>query len=450
VIKVELIQVPENSVEEMISFAALGCYKGTKPEMGKLMDIENNLFNPGHHTTLQHNLFTFWIEGIAVSDFTFGLHLASPFYNSSQRSGRFCGAMFINPDYDFIKLYIKTYWPKLSDYQLNLSMAFVKKGIEIYQDNLDKLTELSAMQIKKERPRATSKYIEQNARKFAQEQLRMFIPTIFPTADTYSVNLFAIAAMYATAHSPTMRAVTQQMVDEVLKLAPDIGYMFKRGSLPEWSPPWDDVEFLDTARKPRLELLLAESEGMVDPPFDAMHPLDLLHFYPGFMSNNSLEIKTRVEISVATMGQDQRHRTVKRGPPTFVKSFYTPPLVSQAGLGLLGLDMLKTWKDLFDKLPSSLSTALAPYGAMVRYDKTGPLNAVFHEAEKRGCWCAQEEIFHLFLLLRNSILEKNGKDSPLLKYFSPPCVKIGKCTEGKRYCGIDIRGEINCFIERTV
>ena len=57
-----------------------------------------------------------------------------------------------------------------------------------------------------------------------------------------------------------------------------------------------------------------------------MHPVDLLHFSPELMDNNVSEIKTNIEISVATMGQDQRHRTVRRSQPGFSGRFYLPPI----------------------------------------------------------------------------------------------------------------------------
>jgi len=104
-IKVNLITHTETKPLELASHAALICYQAEMPEMGKMLDVENRLFNVGHHTTLQHFFLTFSVEGIAVGDITFGMHLASPFYNSDQRSGRYCAKMFVEPDFEEIKNY---------------------------------------------------------------------------------------------------------------------------------------------------------------------------------------------------------------------------------------------------------------------------------------------------------------------------------------------------------
>ena len=111
-IKVELLSSMDIAPESLISFAARTCYKNERPQIGDHINIPNAVFNPGHHTTLQHSYFTFFIEGISIGDITSGLHLNNPFYNSDQRSGRFCNEMFANPDIPRLISYIKYYWPQ--------------------------------------------------------------------------------------------------------------------------------------------------------------------------------------------------------------------------------------------------------------------------------------------------------------------------------------------------
>ncbi|MCX6808001.1 MAG: hypothetical protein NTZ80_04390, partial [Patescibacteria group bacterium] len=60
-----------------------------------------------------------------------------------------------------------------------------------------------------------------------------------------------------------------------------------------------------------------------------------------------------------------------------------------------------------------------------------------HEQNKRLCWCAQEEIYHLARELRLK-LEKKSIPTNLLGLFEPPCYH-GRCAEGKRYCGRDLK-----------
>src|SRR3989344_8865631 len=142
--------VDKDELLALASHAAQKCYQEESPEMGDMINVESRLFRPSHHTTLEHHSFTFDIEGIAVSDITLGAHLDHPFYNSDQRSGRFCARMFLNPDFISIEEYIKTFWPELSESSFNRAMDFVRKGVEIYKDNIDAATKLTAEIIPKE------------------------------------------------------------------------------------------------------------------------------------------------------------------------------------------------------------------------------------------------------------------------------------------------------------
>jgi len=68
---------------ELASDAATTCYQATLPKQGgKLINVEQAVFMPGHHTTLQHWYANFIMDGLSVGDITFGLHLTSPFYDT--------------------------------------------------------------------------------------------------------------------------------------------------------------------------------------------------------------------------------------------------------------------------------------------------------------------------------------------------------------------------------
>jgi thymidylate synthase ThyX len=444
-IKVKLVNYPKYGPLESISHAAKVCYQDTAPEWGKTIDIENNLWKTGHHTTFQHFYCTFLIEDVAIGDVTFGLHLASPFYNTSQRSGRFCGKMFSNPDFDMIQNYIEEYWPETEN---EIALEYIKKAIATYRSNIDRAVKEVERLIREERPNASDSYIEKNAPKIAQEQLRMFIPVVFPTALEYTVNLSALAGMYRSAWSPGVIATTQKMVDIVLEKWPELEFAFQRREAKnslrtvEWCDGFNGV-----SKKPKTKLI---NKGEVDnfslPNSEEMHPVDLAHFSPHLMDNNVLDIETEVEISVATMGQDQRHRTVRRSRPNFTGRFYLPPVLNELGLEKEGEDIFKEWLSLRSKLPESLMLVLAPYGAVVKYRKKGSYNAVVHELSKRLCWCAQEEIYEVA-----RSLQKQLQDHPLAKAMAPNCVSTGKCGEGGRYCGRDMSTiKKNPFPERKI
>ena len=446
-------KIDKDQILALASHAAKICYEAETPKMGDMVPVDNRLFNPGHHTTLEHPSFTFLIEGISVSDITFGAHLVSPFYNSDQRSGRFCSDMFSKPDFEVgIKKYIRTFWPDLPIKDLARISDFVRDGVEIFHQNNEAAINLTAELITKERPKATDKYIQSNAKKIAQEQLRNFISTAFPTGFDYTLDLIGLVSLYKAAWTPGLVYLTQQMADLVLAKHPQIAYMFSRRSQ-EWAPKFlrqGDIKF-----KPGFALLsldLGGGEIEIPKPED-MHPVDLLHFLPEYMDNSINDIKTAVEISVACMGQDQRHRTIRRGKPTFTGNFYLPPVPAMIpGVKAAAKKTLDKWLKLTRIVPPTLAAVIVPYGAMVSYEKRGSLNAIFHEQHKRLCWCAQEEIYHLSRTLRRAIEKKKEKKCAMLKVLEPHCFRTGICAEGARYCGRDIglRDREDYFPERKI
>lgn len=441
-IKVDLLSHTNVDPINLASHAAKVCYSSKLPKLGSQMDVEKNLFLKGHLTPFEHWYATFAIEGIAVSDITFGLHLASPFYNTCQRSGRYCAKMFLEPDYEKIKKYIQTFWSEVDDSKSEKIIGYVKSGVDVFHSHISEATEIAKKLLKKERSFMKEELLEQIAPKIAQEQMRNFIPTIFPTALDFTVDLIALAAMYESAWTPAMKFVTEEMARLVLEKFSDLGFMFKeeRRRKEEKAVYIPRMFILNTKNKPKLKILgISSDEDFENPNTEMKHPLDKLHFTPETMNNSAGGIETEIEISVATMGQDQRHRTIGRGKPAFTGSFYTPPIVAELGLGKEAENIMQQWTDISREIPETLAMILAPYGAMVKYKKRGSFNAILHEQGKRLCWCAQEEIYHVGRLLRRAIESEKGKDSPLLGIFDPPCYRTGKCGEGDRYCGRDIK-----------
>ena len=162
------------------------------------------------------------------------------------------------------------------------------------------------------------------------------------------------------------------------------------------------------------------------------------------MDNSLLYVRSRIHIDAgATMGQDQRHRSIKRSKPVFTGCFYLPPLLDMAGLKPVADNWMRDFYNMVrnPEIPNGFATSIAPYGAMVQYDKHADLNALIHEQGKRTCWCAQEAIYHLACDLRRELEEKIGEDAAVLKYLTPPCLSMGHCVEGARYCGRDLKNE---------
>ena len=340
--------------------------------------------------------------------------------------------MYAKPDYEKIQEYILTFW---KDCNINRIMDFIKKGKEIYKNNIKKATETAAKFIKEERPNANDEYIELNSGKIAQEQMRMFISTIFPTALDYTINLSTLTAMHRAAWSPEMRYIINQMKNLVLNEYPELAYMFDEKAIRQdnWAPKMN-FENIGIKLSPTCEVIAIDLNN-INLRATAKDSVDLRYFTPENMDNNISTIKTKVELSLATMGQDQRHRTIKHGMPELTGNFYLPPILNEIGLHDEALDFMKEYVEISKTSDKNLTLAIAPYGIMASYIKLSDINGLIHEQEKRLCWSAQEEIYHLSKQLHDYLIDNNYKD--LAEKLTPACYR-GACIEGRRYCGRDI------------
>ncbi|MBQ1927555.1 MAG: FAD-dependent thymidylate synthase [Alphaproteobacteria bacterium] len=437
----------------LASHAAHMCYSDKLPKMGQRIDVENKLLKTGHLTAAAEHWFaTFTISGIPVSNMVFGLHLPGwPFYNTCQRSGRF-SPMYDNPDMNGIKNTLNAYYPDVSQENINKVCNWIGRGLKIYADNKESMIQLAAEMIGKERPNATSKYITNQAPKLSQEQLRMFISMISPTALDWTVNLATVSALYRTAWTPFLRDTMDKVAGLIKSYYPDMSCLFDIDPSEKVDFSWEpkmSTTYHGIKTKPELTLLsysYDDNEFVEDKSYDS---IDTLRHHPMYMDNQDMYVKTRVHLDAgATGGQDQRHRTIMRSTPEFTGYFYLPPLLDIGGLKNAADEFMQEFYSL--DIPDSMRMSIAPYGAMIQYRKHADVNALMHEQAKRTCWCAQEAIYHLACQLRSALAKEIGENAKLMKYLTPPCLSRGKCAEGARYCGRDITDKINYFRQRQI
>lgn len=455
-IKITLVSSPTKEAIPLMSFAGSGCYKKSQPSFGKLINIKERIYNPGHHQVMEPNSYSWFIEGIAVGDVNFGVHLHTPHYSTSQRSGRFCNDMYIDPNaLDMIIQYIKFYYPQTEDNTITEIMQYINTCIDMFKNHIEPATRIAESFINRERPKANDEYVQKNAKKFATEQLRAGMSVIYPTGLTYSVNLLVLVNLYQSAWSPVMYHLTELMANDVLKKNPELAYMFKRREVSsETISDFHQALVLPDNCKlsysPTLRLLSMDSmRTAVYPEPEDVARVNMLTGNPKFMPNNVLHLKTGVVISLMTKGQDERHRRYDRGLPELTGGVYIPPIVAKLGLSNDMLKINEMWLSFKGKVHPALFISLAPYSAMVKYIKDGNLNTVLHEQQKRTCWCAQEEIYKLALQLRLEISRHPNCTDHLLSLLAPGCKKFGHCVEGDRYCGRDL-DITNHFIQREV
>lgn len=446
-ITVKMVDDHKINPECMADYAGRGCYKPESPTFKDepVLDVKNQLFLSSHHTTFEHQLFNFVIDGISISDITFGLHLLNPYYNTDQRSGRF-SKMYDNPNFEEIEKHIIEVYGETKN--ISDVMKFIKFGYKIFFDNIDKATEISKDLLKK-RVYQNDKYIELNAKKMAQEQLRNVVSTIFDSWCFFSVDIPTIAAMYEEPLTPGVKVVMDKIKEEFLKFYPNMSYIFRDNerNLNYQSISMENIFESNILNSPKSELINigGDVKKIVTPFVLDMIPIDKLFYSKKYAENNLININSLINVSIATAGQDQRHRSIKRNVPIFIGDFYAPSIICNMNIDKQIKNLISMWFNLRSKINNSLFDAIAPYGAMVSYKKSANINAFAHEQLKRLCFCTQEEIYNVNRILREDIISKNidNKFDSIIEMMLPPCSRIcGSCFEGSRFCNRDKKNRI--------
>lgn len=445
-ITVKLENWPRKSARSLAQHAARTCYEATLPGLGvkKRPNVKAQLRDTGHHTTLEHGHYTFAVEGISVADITWGFHLGTPYYDTDQRSGRYTKDMFNESGIARIGDGVRMVYPELSEDHVRLVSDYVEDGMQVYKHYMPAAIELAEAWIREDRPKLPEKRVMGMAESYAQEQLRMAISTIFPTAFYFTVDGVTLASLYRAAWRPGMRLVLEKMVEEVLIKDRSASFFFEGLELgqDDWNPPIESCKARVLYEPSSLLLALDECNDSVPSQLDT-HPYDLLRIRPDYLDLTTKQIVSNEAMSLAIMGQDQRHRSVRRGLPVLTGAVMAPPLVD--GVGMTGdlLGIQRAWLNLKGELPESLVSALAPYGAVVSYTKASDFTAAIHDLGKRTCLTAQQEHYNKDVQLRKAI-EARDPDHMLLKAMVPRCFGGDmRCAEGARTCGRDIRAQLD-------
>jgi thymidylate synthase ThyX len=444
-ITVSLVNWPRKTAWSLAQHAARTCYEAVLPGRGirKRPNVKGQLLLPGHHTTLEHGSYTFAVEGIAVADITLGFHLTTPYYITDQRSGRYTKDMFNPSGLDRIAAMLGQVYPSLSEVDRAMVRAYTTRCMNTYQRYLPAAIDLAAAWIREDRPKLPEKKVMGMAESYAQEQLRMAIPVIFPTAFYFTVNAVTLASLYRAAWRPGMRVVLEKMVEVLLRKDPSAAFYFEiEMGQTDWEPALESSEAVIQLQP--SSLLVSVDECTDQPPSQLdTHPYDLLRIRPEYLGLTTKTILSDEEMSLAIMGQDQRHRSVRRSSPIFTGAVMAPPLVEGVGMAEDLLAIQREWLEYRDILPGSLFSGLAPYGAVVRYRKSSDLTAAIHDLGKRTCNCAQQEHYNKDVQLRAD-LAKRHPGHMLLQAMVPRCYGGDmKCAEGVRTCGRDIRAQLD-------
>lgn len=437
---------------QMAQIAASNCYQpdlvSVLKHAGKI-DVKRSLFDTGHHTTLQHadHYLSYRIDNVPVSLVTFGLHMMHPFYNSSQKSGRYSVDMFRDKKslLDYICKFIDTYCRHVSDDIENFKsnvISWVTSGHTIFNNHLEEVVDLARDALRVERPHYDSKGLERQARRIAQEQLRVFISTIVPTSLIHTINVSSLYALDRVAWNKPFGDLVDAMIDNINDS--DVDFGVSPNTRRHWAPVRESFDVCVT--KDINVKLLSKSDyaaSILTAYFDdyvTPSSIDTFFFDPRCDPMSIVHdhtVKVRVTVPVLTYGQDQRHRTIQRSVPELTGSFYVPPLLRQLPhIDELCERYMETYLNLCTAYGSDTMLYFIPYGAMVTYTKQADVRAYAHCVLKRLCWNADSMIAEME---RKTLTQLYGSEEYPI---GPRCV-VDRCREGSRWCGRDIRNRIS-------
>ncbi len=495
--RIRLVKAFSNPFSNVIS-AARTCYSSKGiiedqvPLEDRFVELAQDIYQAGHHTTFQHAHFQFAIENVSRQFIWSFLH-SHPFYNSEQVSQRYVA---VKPGQYAV--------PPLQPGCAELYDQTARMQMEAYRLLCEKLLPV----VRKEyfgryriRGEGSEKH-KKNVRKKAMEIARYVLPvaTFAYLYHTVSgVTLLRYARLCDQADTPTeQKEVVGQMVEELLAYDPGYAAVLQNPlpieELPEarWSRGIDSAscqrakEFLhefDTRMVGQFSTLSGWSTGgeelladtvreVLGLPRAGMSDLEAIDLALNPAHNHllgeSLNLTTHSKLTRALFhghytfhkrishtadSQDQRHRMTPASRPLLAAHFTGEPDYIRPEILTLDTEcsdlydttMSKTWNAITQLLekgtPAEFALYLLPNAVTLRFTESADLLNLRHKHAMRLCYNAQEEIWRASVEEAMQIREVH----PVIgQFLLPPCSHrqlAGTkpyCPEGDRYCGIPV------------
>ncbi len=459
--------------------------EGARERVGKL------IYDAGHHTPFQHPTFVFGLENIS-RQFTWSFLHSHPFYNSEQSSQRYV----LLKEANVVRPPLEGRAKRLFDESVLAAWRAYNELTDILYPDLERLM-LNLGRIKGQ----SEKKAKSEAQKKAIETARYVVPvagctTMYHTISAIELHRYVRMQNTGDAQHET-RQVVEQMVAEVQKVDPE--FMTRVGDPPlsadqtleGHAPPdsdpdeaaaafdeqlagrtsrlvrWtDDAESLvaDAVREvlgaSRARMSDDEALDLVADPGTNPYLLDPLNVYmhsPVMRAFNHPTYTFKKKLSHTGDSQDQRHRTVPGSRPLLTRTHTTKPDYHMPDLVQRNVEARGVYEDIMDRLWTAknelihlgagdeFACYILPNAVNVRFTTTGNLMNLVHKWRLRTCFNAQKEIYDASM---DELLQVRERHPRLVRHLGPPCVvrdghveedpKIGPCSEGEHWCGIDV------------
>ncbi len=455
--------------------------------------LARDLYEAGHHTTIQHAYFQFAMENVSRQFLWSFLH-AHPFYNSEQVSQRYVKVRASN-----------CFVPPLTGEARAVYLEGIEEQLAFYRELIGTLTPLASAAYDERFPARARKRAEyaKEIEKKAQEIARYALPVatcayLYHTVSALTIlRYWRMCRQYDAPYEQHL--IVGKMVEALLALDPEYARLIEEPLPAEQTP---EAAFF--AERPELTAAAVRAEfvrefdasldgrcsKLVDwkargeqevaqavrevlgAPASSLGDDDAIALAcdpsKNVMLGQALNVSTfdkltramhhgaytfRKKISHAADSQDQRHRMTPASRPilaahaTGEPDYVVPTLVRQdAKVEKRYREMMARIWDRIETLrghgvPDEFALYLLPNAVNVRYTESTDFLNLRHKHVMRLCYLAQEEIWQASLDEAQQVAALHPR---LGRHLLPPC-GVRKdagikpyCPEGARYCGVPV------------
>ena len=402
-----------------------------------------NVFNGGHHTTLQHTHITMMISGMSRHLIWRMLH-GHAFYNSEQVSQRYA------------KMKIENFvYPKACENNSELKQEWQEYYESCFSD-YEELRDILHPDVEAVVP----KFRRKDSLKKAQEMARYVLPGGMSAYLYHTVNIITLLRYIAVAKSmPECRDEAIGFADLVAKklleldsaLVPLIKHAQKATpQLPKSN--FDNVRCDKELNVNNLKMKVKVYDVVGDASFEVHENYADVLRYSQMLNDEGVlgGFSTYMKLSLSADAQNQRHRKSPAVRPAlesfYSRSFYIPPIISknEQALALYKKSIQKSY-DFFETQKEVLGFGEAIYAISNAHEielvERNDFTSFHHKAQMRLCYNAQEEIYDIVYEQVRQLREMKIEGA---EKFLPPCtvrkeMKIHPiCPEGDHFCGVKV------------